>query len=369
MKNRYSITVLLCIISFASFGQSNYPMETVGTPASPAPVNSYAGWINNGLLTFNGDAQVQNVNSSNNLSASGGGNVFFTNTVGTYLQIAGFNPSSTPASMDVTFDMYGYNPSNLSELILEYSTDGINYTELPYRRLFRNYMPPTPWDIMVSDPLPASVGFSNLKIRFRQTTATQQFRVDDIEANFYSALPVSLTSFSAAKIKSAVQVNWRASSTDENEYFVVERSTDGRHFAAVSNNIMAKGIGEFAYNYADKLVAEKTFYRLKVVDVSGRPSYSQVIFLQAVNVKADLIQAIYPVPARDVLNTQLLSNDTETALLTLTDLSGRIVMNRSFSVAPGINNCALNVGKLNSGMYILRIYTHGTIETRSILIE
>jgi hypothetical protein len=369
MKNRYSITVLLCIIYCSSFSQNSYPMETVGTPASPCGVDSYVGWVNHGALNFTGDAQVQTVNSSNNLSASGGGNVFFTNTVGTFLQISGFNPTSSPASMDVTFDMYGYNPSNLNELVLEYSTDGVNYTPLTYRRLFRNYVAPTPWDIMVSDPLPASVGFANVKIRFRQTTATQQFRIDDIETNFYSTLPVKLISFSAAKVKSAVQVNWTASSTDENEYFILERSTDGRHFDAVTNHIMVKGTGEFAYNYADKPVSEKTFYRLKLVDVSGRSTYSQIIFVQAINPNGELIQTIYPVPARQVLNTQLLSNNRETALLTVIDISGRIVINRSFTLAPGINNCAVNVEKLNSGLYILKINTGGIIESRSILIQ
>jgi hypothetical protein len=344
-------------------------METVGVPSSPCVVNTYIGWVNHGSLNFTGDAQVQNVNSSNNVSASGGGNVFFTNTVGTSLQIDGFSPTSSPASMDITFDMYGYNPSNLNELVLEYSTDGINYTPLTYRRLFRNYMPPTPWDIMVSDPIPASVGYSNLKVRFRQTTATQQFRIDDIETNFYSALPVKLISFSAAKVKSSVQVNWTASSTDENEYFILERSIDGRHFEPVTNHVMVKGIGEFAYNYADKPVSEKTFYRLKLVDVSGRSTYSQIIFVQAVNLNGDMVQSIYPVPARQVLNTQLLSNNEKPAKLTVVDMSGKVVINRSFTLAPGINNCALDVMKLHSGVYILRINSGGTIESRSILVQ
>jgi hypothetical protein len=344
-------------------------METVGTPASSCGVDSYLGWINNGSLTFTGNAQVQNVNSSNNVSASGGGNVFFTNTAGTFLQIGGFSPTSSPASMDITFDMYGYNAANLSELVLEYSTDGVTYTPLTYRRLFRNYVPPTPWDIMVSDPIPASVGFSSVKIRFRQTSTTQQFRIDDIETNFYSTLPVKLISFSAAKVKSSVQVNWTASSTDENEYFILERSVDGRHFEAVTNHVMVKGIGEFAYNYSDKPVSEKTFYRLKLVDVSGRSTYSQIIFVQSVNPNGDLVQTIYPVPAKQVLNTQLLSNNAKTVVLTVVDMSGKIVINRNFTLAAGINNCALDVQPLHSGVYILRINSGGVIESRSILIQ
>lgn len=368
MKNRYSMTLMLGIISFTGFSQTSYPTETVGTPATPAMVTAYTGWTNNGVLTFSGNAQVDNTNSSNNLSASGGGNVLFTNTIGTNLQITGFNPSGTPASMDITFDMYGYTPSNLSELVLEYSTDGITYTPLTYKRLFRNYMPPTPWDVMISDPLPGNTNFAALKIRFRQTTTTKQFRIDDVQATFYSTLPVKLISFSGARIKSDVHLNWTASSTDEHEYFVVERSTDGRNFTELAP-VQAKGIGEFAYSFTDKPYSDKTFYRLKLVDVAGRSTNSQILYVQQSNTKNDVIQSIYPNPARQVLNTQLLSSSQEKAVLTLTDLSGRTVMNQNFSLVPGYNNCSLNLQKLNGGMYILKIVTGGTIETRKIMVQ
>jgi hypothetical protein len=342
-------------------------METVGTPGSSCNADSYTGWVNNGLLTFNGNAQVTNTNASNNMSASGSGNVMFTNTVGTYLQISGFNPSTAPASMDISFDMFGYNVNNLNELVLEYSTDGITYTQVPYRRLLRNYAAPTPWDIMVSDPLPGSVASSSLRIRFRQSSTTQIFQVDDIAANFYSTLPVKLLNFTAAKIKTDVQLNWTASSTDEHEYFVLEKSLDGRYFSEVAN-VAAKGIGEFTYNYADKVSAEKTFYRLKLVDANGRSNYSQLVFVQN-ETKMELVQSVYPNPAKNILNTQLLSSKKENAVLTVTDLSGRTVLNRTFSLAPGINNCALNVEKLNSGVYVLRIISDGTTNTRSIVIQ
>ncbi len=367
MKNRYLITVLLSTIYFASFGQT-YPMETVGSPASPCSADSYTGWVNSTHLSFSGNATVQNLNPSNNLNASGGGNVFFNNTQGTYLQISGFSPSNAPASMDISFDMFGYNVNNLNELVLEYSTDGINYTALPYKRLFRNYVAPTPWDIMVSDPLPSSVGFSNLRIRFRQTTTTQQFNIDDIEANFYSALPIRLLSFSAAKLKGDVQINWTASSTDEHEYFSLESSTDGRHFTALKD-VNVKGIGEFAYNYTDRPATEKTFYRLKMIDANGRSTYSQIVFIQSSDLKKQLIQNLYPNPSREVINTQVLAERNDKAVVIVSDISGRIVLNRNYSLAAGLNNCSINVSQLNSGSYILKIIVDGVTETRNIIIQ
>ena len=369
MKNRYALIVLLCTSYFSSTGQQNsYPMETVGSPTASCVVNTYTGWANNGLLSFSGTSEVQNVNASNNLSASGGGNVFFTNTVGTDLEISGFAPSTAPQSLDITFSMYGYNPSNLSELILEYTTDGVNYTPLIYKRLFRNYLPPTPWDVMVSDPLPGTISFTNLKLRFRQTSNVQTFRIDDIEANFYFTLPIKLISFSAYNAKGENQLEWRASSTDEHEYFVVEKSANGRFFTPIAN-VQVKGIGDHSYRFADNATG-KTFYRLKLVDVSGRTTYSSIVYINEKANGTELIQKIYPVPATLVLNTQLLSTKQENVMVSLSDMSGRNVITRSFSLTPGMNNCALNVEKLNAGMYILKIVTAENItETKTVIIQ
>jgi hypothetical protein len=368
MKNLYLSAVLLCAVNLTASAQNSYPMETVGSPSSPCLVTNYSGWTNNGVLSFSGNAEVQNVNPSNNLSASGGGNVYFTNVTGTYMEISGFSTTSTPQSLDITFGMYGYNPSNLSELVLEYSTDGgTTYTPLTYKRLFRNYFPPTPWDVMVSDPLPGSINFASFKVRFRQTTASQQFRVDDIEANFYYTLPIKLTSFSAQQSKNTNQLQWKANSTDEHEYFVVEKSNDGRKFTAIAN-VQVKGVGDYSYNFSDQS-AGKTFYRLKLVDVSGRSTYSQVLYLQSSGNVEGIIQKIYPVPARQTINTQLLSSQEGNATLTLTDMSGRVIFSKVYSLTQGFNNCSIDVQKFTAGMYILKIVTGSVAETKPVMIQ
>lgn len=368
MKNLYLSAVILFTAHFTANAQNSYPMETVGTPSAALIVASYSGWINNGVLSFSGNAEVQNTNPSNNLSASGGGNVFFTNVTGTYLEISGFAPSTVPQGLDITFGMYGYNASNLSELVLEYSTDGgTTYTPLTYKRLFRNYLPPTPWDVMVSDPLPGSINFSNFKIRFRQTSATQQFRIDDIEANFYYTLPIKLISFSAQQSKNETQLLWRANSTDEHEYFVVEKSNDGRKFSAIAN-VQVKGVGDYNYNFSDQATS-KTFYRLKLVDVSGKTNYSQIVYVNGGDIATGFIQKIYPVPARQVINAQVMSTKEENAVIRITDMSGKTALIKNQLLINGVNNCAVDIQKLSPGMYLLQIITGVLSETRPVLIQ
>jgi hypothetical protein len=323
---------------------------------------------NNGVLNYTGTAEVSNVNSSNNLSASGGGNVYFTNTIGTYLQVTGFNPSTQPNSTDFTFAMYGYDANNLSELALEYSTDGVNYTPLTYKRLFRHFMAPTPWDVMVSDPIPANVNLSNLVVRFRQTTITKQFRVDDFQASFYYTLPITLSTFSGIKKNEAIQLTWRGHSTATNEYFTLERSLDGRNFNEIwSTN--AQGDGDYSYYYNDiNWSGDKTFYRLKMTDLTGKTNYSQIIFVQAKKPKSDMIQTVYPVPANQAINTTILSNGREEVVVIVTDGAGRTMITNTYSVAAGINNCVVNVKHLNPGLYFLKVIMGNSIETKQIVI-
>lgn len=368
MKNLYLTAVLIgttCLTAHSQ--QTTYAMETVGNPASSTPVTGYGGWTNNGILTYGGTAVVENLSPSNNLSASGNGNVFFNSVAGITFDIQGFAPTTTPASMDISFDMYGYDPANLNQLVLEYTTDGVNYTQIPYRRMFRNYLPPTPWDIMVTDPLPGSLSFSTLKLRFRQTSSSSQFRIDDIQTNFYYTLPIKLTSFSAKQVKANTELKWTANSTDEKEMFVVEKSKDGRHFTQLGN-ISVKGVGDFAYSFVDNTPG-KTFYRLKLVDANGRYTHSQILFVDLKATGSELVQKIYPVPARQVVNTQLFSSKQEKATVVLTDMSGRVVSTNSFSLAEGVNNCAVNVARLKAGMYILKIITGDLTETRPVMVQ
>jgi len=109
MKNQLTLlmAMAMCLPCFAQ--QSSYPIETVGTPVSFTPVNAYTGWTNNGILTYSGTAEIQNINCSDNMSASGNGNVFFNNTPGINFNITGFTPSAVPTSPEITFNMFGYD--------------------------------------------------------------------------------------------------------------------------------------------------------------------------------------------------------------------------------------------------------------------
>ena len=163
--------------------------ENVGTPSSTTLINSYTGWQNNGVLTFTGLGDVRTTSPSNVYSgASGSGNVFLTNdSTSRFLEISGINTLGfVPGTFDLSFGAFKSTiASNMSELSLEYSSDGSNYTALSIP-LQPTGSGTTNWRLIeLSDlGLPTVM---NLRLRWTNTSSTSpQFRLDDISL---SAVP------------------------------------------------------------------------------------------------------------------------------------------------------------------------------------
>lgn len=140
-------------------------------------------------LTFSGTADVRNVTASTVYSgASGLGNVFFTNNGSVSFQISGIN---TLGFTGLALSLGHYKNSNTAnnELVVEVSSDGVTYTALSYSRATGTGT--STWVLVQpSGIIPAT---ANLRIRFRQTSTTAQFRIDDINLTGVRPPPPSIT--------------------------------------------------------------------------------------------------------------------------------------------------------------------------------
>src|SRR4051812_27862818 len=95
---------------------------------------------------------------------------------------------------------------------------------------------------------------------------------------------VELISFKAEKASENVILNWSTASEKNNDYFVVERSTDGIHFEPIGT---VKGNGTSNqinyYTFEDhSFNSGILYYRLKQVDLDNKYEYSKI---KAVNVE------------------------------------------------------------------------------------
>lgn len=360
--------LLYIFYSFTIVGYSQPPTETVGNPAFPTSVNTYTGWVNQGVLTFSGNAEVQNAEPSNNRLGSGGGNVFFSNTIGINFEISNFpTPQAKPDRIELIFGMHNYDEANLSELYLEYSTNGLNYFKLPYSRYLPELYPATPWAAMEAS-FQNSIDIKNLRLRFTQTSSSKQFRIDDIFLRYYSLLPIKLQQFSASVLRSTVNLVWKASSGSDKESFVVEKSTDGHIFNFAAEQT-AKGSGTYNYQFTENPTSATTYYRLKMKNEEGTFTYSNVLRVNTKAATKNLIQNIYPLPTKGTLNLQFQSGKAEQADVVITDVSGKTLIKKSISLLEGTNHSFINIHSLNQGVYLLKIVTRQGNEIRKIVVE
>ena len=78
---------------------------------------------------------------------------------------------------------------------------------------------------------------------------------------------------------------------------------------------------------------------------------------------------LYPNPANNELNLDIMANTAGDAKMNIYSLTGRKIMSLESPAVPGLNNFSLNTGKLTNGVYILKIEQGGHTSYRRFIIS
>ena len=163
-----------------------------------------------------------------------------------------------------------------------------------------------------------------------------------------SVLPVSLNSFTAQKNNNDGILQWQTSNEINSAYFDVERSYDGKTFAAISR-VNALQSSNNTYSYTDNAVFastnNKVFYRLKIVDKNGNYSYGSIVKLTSI--KESKI-GVFPNPA---INAITISGLNSKDVIRVLSIDGKILLQQTAQVQSMI----INIEKYKSGSYILQV--------------
>ena len=159
-------------------------------------------------------------------------------------------------------------------------------------------------------------------------------------------LPLHLINFSGAVVNNANTLQWKTADEVNTKEFILERSTDGSSFTSIAA-IAAKGFGNGLYVHNDAgIFTGKLYYRLKMVDIDGKFSYSNIISLTT---QQNNKISVYPNPAKDLITVQTSDNKLQGTQIILTDLSGKTLYKKTITSTFEI----LNVKTLPKGMYLI----------------
>ncbi|CAN5436735.1 hypothetical protein BH11BAC2_BH11BAC2_14680 [soil metagenome] len=169
-----------------------------------------------------------------------------------------------------------------------------------------------------------------------------------------SPLPVEWLSFNAWPAGSEVKLLWQTASERFNDYFLIERSVDGRNFEVIGRK---EGSGNSTaiqtYNSDDlKPFIGLNYYRIRQVDFDGKFEYSVTIAVRF-SASHGVSTLLYPNPVKG--DAWLIFNAMESGVkkMQVYDLSGRMISEQSFTVEEGVNTLSIDFTDLPKGIYFL----------------
>ncbi len=184
-------------------------------------------------------------------------------------------------------------------------------------------------------------------------------------------LPVTLLGFSASYIsENNVKVSWTTTNESDVDYFEVERSTDATGFVGVArvnadaslNPVHDYSINDLLYNISGNMV----YYRLRMVDQTGKLTYSKVIGIRLE--QQENVLSVFPNPVNDYTTLNIVAAKPATGTIRLIDNTGKPLMVKSFNVSGGSNSVLVDqLGYLPKGMYVIQVMLNNKLYNQKII--
>ncbi len=186
-------------------------------------------------------------------------------------------------------------------------------------------------------------------------------------------LPIELLTFSADLQENEVLVKWETASQRNNDYFTIERSTDGKEFENVGEVDGAGNSNEvLSYSFTDEDPAQGlSYYRLRQTDYDGA---TEAFFPVAINyivpVDEVLIDRVYPNPFTNSFTLEYsMSAESEIELILVNSGGTQVFSDLIYSNEGKNTYVYTSDGDLMPGMYIMSLLQDGRVMGTSKLMK
>lgn len=190
---------------------------------------------------------------------------------------------------------------------------------------------------------------------------TANWRIDDLDIQVTASptvLPITLSTFSAARTEKNILLNWATASEKNASHFEIERSADASQFTTVGRVNARNNITGASYSYTDISAAAGTvYYRLKNVDRDGTYEYSKIVTVEGHGVQsnarltANLVSNMLPVSFKGAEGAYELR---------IVNLAGTLLQRQTVSNAASVQ---MNIASLAPGFYLLQVAGANGLET------
>ena len=170
-------------------------------------------------------------------------------------------------------------------------------------------------------------------------------------------LPVTLSGEFKAKLNTSGHVNliWATASEQNNDRFILKRSTDGVNYTVIDNQV-SKGDQGASYMYTDvKPAVGVNYYSLSQIDKDGTVKELGIKSVNVAVATSGKVLTIYPNPVTGITFTLQTEVNTSTLAISIKNLQGKEVWAKQISkTADGTYQITLD-HKLSAGIYVLTV--------------
>ncbi len=172
-------------------------------------------------------------------------------------------------------------------------------------------------------------------------------------------LPVTISSIKAYEKRQGIQLDWTVHSEENLSHYEIERSADGRNFAAIGQVAASNTSGEKTYGFYDaNPISGISFYRLKNVDMDALSKYSNILIVSLDKGVKDI--RLYPNPVTNgIVSLQSADLSKGNYTLALYNLAGQQVYSFNFTHTGGALVQSVQLPAMTSaGLYNLILYNN-----------
>ena len=179
-------------------------------------------------------------------------------------------------------------------------------------------------------------------------------------------LPVHFSAFDVLAEGCNVQLNWSTAMEVNNDYFIAERSTDGRTFTEIAKvQSLGNSMEMQHYNLTDEHPADGlNYYRIQQVDKDGKRSSTKIQSVAVRCADGDVIK-VFPTVSNNSVQVILPSGYEEATVELLTTLGQKIQV----PIEGSKLSYRIRVNQLASAMYIIRIRKGTVLHSYKIIKE
>lgn len=179
-------------------------------------------------------------------------------------------------------------------------------------------------------------------------------------------LSTDIISFSGKIENSKTLLAWTTTKENKTVHYLVEKSNDGRNFAAVADVTgYSSGSEVNYYNWSETNLQNPTFYRIRLTTAN----HQKISRTVKVSTAEELISfATIPNPFTTKLIAEVTAQEAQIIHLQLIDNYGKVIHRKQFALTEGLNKLQINnTASLPKGLYTLQLFSKHIILNKKLM--